>query len=121
MKKITVDRYGNKQYLLNNLLHREDGPAIECKQGYKAWYLYGEFHREGNLPAVINSNGSKWYYVHGKLHREDGPAVEYSDGDKYYFLNGKELSERNFLNEAKRRKSLNYILSNIKKDLNESK
>ncbi len=26
----------------NNRLHREDGPAIECANGYKEWFLNGK-------------------------------------------------------------------------------
>ena len=53
--------------------HREDGPAIECTNGYKAWYLNG------------------W------RHREDGPAVEEVDGAKFWYLNGQLLTEAEFL------------------------
>jgi hypothetical protein len=60
VSKIIVDldpawvSYYNKQ----GKLHRDDGPAVECATGDKAWY----------------KNGLK--------HREDGPAVEYSSGHK---------------------------------------
>lgn len=49
-------------------LHREDGPAYECKT-CKQWYL------------------------NGKCHREDGPAVEWWTGYKEWYLNGKKISE----------------------------
>jgi hypothetical protein len=38
----TLDIYGDKYYYLDNILHREDGPAIEHTNGYKAWYLNGD-------------------------------------------------------------------------------
>ena len=56
---------GTKQWLVNNKLHREDGPAIECGDGRKYWY------------------------INGKRHRIDGPAVEFVNGNKQYYLNGK--------------------------------
>lgn len=28
-------------------LHRENGPALICADGYKAWYINGELHRVG--------------------------------------------------------------------------
>ena len=62
-----VDEGGNKEWLLNGLLHREDGPAVEYANGAKGWWL------------------------HGKCHREDGPAVERTDGTKWWRLNGKEV------------------------------
>ena len=39
---------GSKSWWLNDQLHREDGPAVECWDdtkfwyGYKAWYLNGK-------------------------------------------------------------------------------
>ena len=53
-----------KYWYLNDLLHREDGPAIETSNGTKKWYL------------------------NGKRHRVDGPAIETSNGTKKWFLNG---------------------------------
>ena len=74
MKEYTVkvDKYGSKYWYLDDKLHREDGPAIECVDGTKYWFL------------------------NGQRHREDGPAIEYADGDKCWFLNGKELTEDEF-------------------------
>ena len=69
--------FGTKRWLLNGKIHREDGPAIEFKDGYKAWCL------------------------NGKRHREDGPAVEYADGTKFWWLNGERVTEE----EHKRRTS----------------
>ena len=69
--------------------HREDGPAIERSDGYKAWYKFGKRHRIGG-PAII-STGRDEYYVDGKLHREDGPAVEHVHGDCYWFYHGEEI------------------------------
>lgn len=49
----------------NGVLHRLDGPAIECLNGYKEWR------------------------VNGRRHRLDGPAVEYAYGGKQRYVNGK--------------------------------
>jgi len=49
----------------NNLLHREDGPAIKL------------------------NNGTNMWYQNGKRHRLDGPAIEFYYGNKEYYLNGK--------------------------------
>ena len=64
-----IDRAGDK-YWRNAKMepHREDGPAIEYANGYKAWYLYD------------------------KLHRTDGPAVEYVNGTKHWYLDGKNIN-----------------------------
>jgi len=59
-----------------NILHREDGPAVESYDDYKAWY------------------------INGKLHREDGPAVEWNDGSVSWYLNGEKLTEQEFLKQT---------------------
>ena len=67
--EVRVYDKGDKQWYLNNELHREDGPAVELANGNKAWWL------------------------NGKLHREDGPAIESANGDKEWYLNGVRLTE----------------------------
>jgi hypothetical protein len=44
MIEYTVKVYdsGSKSWWLNDELHREDGPAVEDANGYKAWYLNGK-------------------------------------------------------------------------------
>ena len=34
---VRVDKNGNRSWLVNGKLHREDGPAIEKANGYKEW------------------------------------------------------------------------------------
>ena len=42
MNKPTMTTYpnGNKEWHLNGQRHRTDGPAIECADGRKSWYLH---------------------------------------------------------------------------------
>jgi hypothetical protein len=35
--------YGDKHWYKNGTLHREDGPAIEYREGARYWYLNGKF------------------------------------------------------------------------------
>ena len=102
MIEYTVKVYdqGEKYWLLNDKLHREDGPAVEKANGDKFWCLNNEYHREDG-PAVERTNGYKYWYLNGKLHREDGPAIEHADGSKEWWLNGEEVTEE----EHKRRTS----------------
>jgi hypothetical protein len=66
MKSIcTTSSYGTKRWYLNDLIHRENGPAIEYPNGTKYWYLNGLFHREDG-PAIEWSDGFKEWYYHGK-------------------------------------------------------
>jgi hypothetical protein len=92
---IRVNENGTKLYYSDRemkILHREDGPAVECANGNKWWFLNGKVHRE-NAPAVIRANGDKEWFLHGKRHRDVSPAVEYADGVKSWWVNGKKITE----------------------------
>jgi hypothetical protein len=65
---LEINERGTKFWYKDDLLHREDGPAIELANGDKGWYK------------------------NGKLHRENSPAVEFADGTKSWWLNGKQLN-----------------------------
>lgn len=88
------------RWFLNDVLHREDGPALEYTDGEKWWYLNGELHRE-NGPAVERPNGTKEWYLNGKRHREDGPAVEFASGKKEWWANGKQYKYRIYKKKIK--------------------
>ena len=76
--ELKIDEFGTKRYFIKgaNILHRENGPAVEGANGYKVWYQYD------------------------KRHRLDGPAIEWSDGYKEYWINGKEVPNVNSIEEA---------------------
>jgi hypothetical protein len=102
---IHVDRDGDKFYYSDRemtIQHREDGPAVEYADGYKAWYINGARHREdgpafeGASPLIEGAADYKVWYINGKYHREDGPAIEYTDGSKEWYINGEELTEEEF-------------------------
>jgi phage gp46-like protein len=86
---------GDRAWWLDDKLHRLDGPAFEYADGSKAWFVDGKRHRLDG-PAIEYADGSKLWYVDGKLHRLDGPAVEYADEDKAWYVNGKRLTEEQF-------------------------
>ena len=98
--KVRVYNHRTEWFNLEDLRHRENGPAIEYADGYKAYYINGKRHREDG-PAIELSNGNKYFYINGKFHREDGPAVEWANGDKAYYINGKYLTEEEFNNRNK--------------------
>ena len=73
----------------NGLHHSfDDQPAIVNGEDYKEWCKDGEWHREGDKPAVMWGGVLKWY-KHNLLHRDgDSPAV--IDGDRHeWWVNGK--------------------------------
>jgi len=90
--KVEAHSDGDRYWYLNDELHREDGPAIECANGYKAWYLNGVRHREDG-PAIECTSGYKAWCLNGKLHREDGPAIEHANGYKAWYLNDEFVTE----------------------------
>ena len=50
---VKVDNNGNKRWYSNGKLHREDGPAIECADGDKEWWINGKHVTEQD---VLNSS-----------------------------------------------------------------
>ena len=79
---------GTKEWWLNGILHRVDGPAWEDTDGSKQWYRNGKLHRVDG-PAIEDADGTKAWFVDGKRHRVDGPAIEHADGTKQWYLNGR--------------------------------
>jgi len=63
-----TDEYGNRSHYLGGLLHREDGPAVICTDGYRSWYRNGLRHREDGL-AVIFSDGLQRWRLNGETVR----------------------------------------------------
>jgi len=45
-------------------LHREDGPAVVCADGFIAYYFNEQYHREDG-PAIITPSGKHRYFIHG--------------------------------------------------------
>jgi len=78
-------------YREDQLLHREDGPAIIYAGGGTEWWRNGYFHRIGG-PAVDDLVGGRQeWWVDGLRHRDDGPAVIYTDGTKEWWLNNRQV------------------------------
>ena len=75
---------GAQVWYKNDLIHRDDGPAIIHPDGHQEWYQNGNFHRSRG-PAVKYTYGRNLWYKHGKLHRTDGPAiVDYRMGHVWF-------------------------------------
>jgi len=99
--RFALDSYGST--LLDNgtkvwynskgQFHRDgDLPAIIYTDGTKAWWKNGQLHREGDLPAVIYCNSTKLWYKDGLLHRDgELPAAIHPDGKKEYWVNGERI------------------------------
>jgi len=89
MKKYTITE--------NNIIY----DIIEYDRGTKFWMLNNIFHREIG-PAIEWSDGGKSWYKNGNRHRDDGPAAEYNDGLVSYWYNDIRLEHINSNEELKR-------------------
>ena len=88
---------------IDNILHRDGGPAIISPCGSEYWYQNDQLHRIGG-PAVSTNQGSKQWWVRNKLHREDGPAVILANnGGFQWWIDGKQINEKEFNEHLKRK------------------
>lgn len=69
-----INLCGDKFYLHDGILHNDNGPSIEYK------------------------NGVKWWFYKGKLHREDGKAIEDRKEIFNYWINGEPATEEQIKN-----------------------
>lgn len=63
----------------------------ETAQG-REYYRMGVLHRDGG-PALECKNGDRHWYDNGMRHRIDGPAVEYTKGGREWWIKAVRLSE----------------------------
>ena len=95
----TVDSDGTITYRNSaGLLHRIDGPAVECVNGTKCWCINGQLHRVDG-PAIEDANGDKEWYLNGQYHRIDGPAIEYANGAVEYWYKDKQIIKETYLSK----------------------
>ena len=84
-----------KEELLKSLrgISLEDPPTEVWEPGTKVWMNEREeWHREGDLPAVIHADGTQKWYKNDKIHRAGGkPAIIYADGTKQWWENGERV------------------------------
>jgi hypothetical protein len=74
----------SKVWKKNGQYHRDgDKPAIIMQKGNREWYQHGMKHRNGDKPAVIYDSTRK-YYMNDQLHRIGGPAVIDFRGERWF-------------------------------------
>lgn len=60
---LTIDVFDTKRWFNeDDLIHREDGPAIEFATGTKFWYIYGYCHRMNGPAIEYNWGDNEWWY-----------------------------------------------------------
>lgn len=64
--QVRITHDNNKFWFLpgTELIHREDGPAVEWDHGGREWWIQGNLHREDG-PAVIWPDGTVRWYLDG--------------------------------------------------------
>ena len=65
-------------------------PSINGSFVVMKWYLDDILHKEIG-PAVIHNFGMIQYWSYGKVHRMDGPAIIFSNGRERWYYQGKKL------------------------------
>jgi len=74
-------------YLVDNKIHREDGPAVIKSSGVQFWVINNKRHRVGG-PAYIHPNGTQIWYQNDIIHNDNGPARIWNDGSQIWRVNG---------------------------------
>jgi len=93
--KIKIDEFGNKFYLNDEgCYHRLDGPAIECSNGTKEWFINENCHRNID-PSDEWPNRVKQWWFKGEYHRVGGSSSSYS---KWWFIDGKQYTKQEYFN-----------------------
>ena len=98
--ELRVDSDGSVRYY--NALgqtHRVYGPAVEYRDGSRAWYQNDLLHRLDG-PAVERSNGSREWWQNGRQYRVDGPAYEDANGSCEWHIKGRKLTEAEWLQQV---------------------
>jgi hypothetical protein len=70
-----------------DLLHKEDGPAVQWEHGMKEWW------------------------INGKRHRGDGPAIEFPNGDEMWALEGRYYSKEGWFNALSKENQMKILYS----------
>jgi hypothetical protein len=52
--RVTVNDNGDRYWYYNLKLHRQDGPAVECLDGTRRWYLNGQEYSEEEYTLALS-------------------------------------------------------------------
>ena len=88
--------------------------SVRFNSGEEKWYLSGQLHRSGNLPATINCDKTYMtYWVKGIPHRLNGPAIEnlVDHSNNKYIIDGEEYEYKNYIVKSRNLKIKNLKLS----------
>ena len=73
----------------------KNGLVVDTISGDEYWFKGDVLHREDG-PAINRQNLTQVWYIGGKLHREDGPAVMVKGSTPGYYLWGIRFTKEEF-------------------------
>ena len=71
--EVRIDRDRNHRtitYLRRGLLHRLDGPAVDCGDGQQRWYRNGLLHRDGGPAVIAPGVAPRWFTLGIERHAD---------------------------------------------------
>ena len=80
---VVVDNFGTTRWYKDakcKILHRENGPAVDCTYGHKEWWQNGQRHRIDGPAIERGQRGSKAWYINDVRLTED----EFNQAVKHY-------------------------------------
>ena len=60
---LVLDDCDTEYWYVDDILHRDDGPAIVQKDGFQAWFMHGQCHRIDG-PAITRADGTVWWWLY---------------------------------------------------------
>ncbi len=64
----------------------DEHPSMICSCGLRTWELYGKYHRNNDMQAIVYPDGTRKWFYYGLLHREnDFPAIFSPHIMKWYY------------------------------------
>jgi hypothetical protein len=74
--KVRVYASGSKFWYLNEQRHREDGPAVDCADGHKCWYLEDVMYSKSEYKAEMERRKDT---CNGKIVTIEGKQYELTE------------------------------------------
>lgn len=84
-----IDSDGIEFWYKNNLIHKDNGPAIIWPEGNEQWHKNGK-RRRTNGPVMIYPNGKEEWRKSKRKRRTDAPAEIWPNGCEFRF-SGREI------------------------------
>jgi len=87
-----IDQYGDSRWFDTDGWRHRDGdlPAYIDSNGSQAWFQHGRAHRDDDKPAYVGATGTKvWWHNNSQQRDGDKPAVIRGDGTQEWWQDSK--------------------------------